>query len=157
MPYNIYQGEILITQEQLPVMAITAMHETHVEEIEIINKLDTAARNNEVDAVSLLLTELYEHTAMHFYDEEDLMEDAIFPALKMHKNEHDTQLRELKALLKHFEEHKDTKVIYTYIEDTLTPWILHHANTVDMTTAIYLKPGSTTSCSATKGCTTGDC
>ena len=147
----------MITQDQLPMVAMPSMNDTHLEEILIINKLDTAARDSNTEAVSEILQELLEHTAMHFFDEEDMMEEALFPAFKMHKSEHDRHLHELRSVIKYFEEHKDTRAISAYIEGNLTPWLIHHIETMDTMTAKFIQPGSTTGCSATKGCTTGNC
>lgn len=147
----------MITLEELPMVAIPSMNDTHLEETLIINRLDTAARNNEVEEVSKIIKELIEHTSMHFFDEEDIMEEALYPALTAHKAEHDRHLRELNSLLKYFEENGDTRAIYTHIEGNLARWTLHHVETMDTVMALYLEQGSTTSCSATKGCTTGNC
>ena len=147
----------MITQEQLPMVAMPSMNDTHLEEILIINRLDNAARNDETEVVHEILNELLEHTAMHFFDEEDMMEEALFPAFKMHKSEHDRHLHELKSIIKYFEEHKDTNAIHAYIEGNLTPWLINHIKTMDTMTAMFLQQGSTTACSATKGCTTGNC
>ena len=147
----------MIGQEQLPMVAMPSMNDTHLEEILIINRLDTAARKNDTNAVSEILKELLEHTAIHFSDEEDMMEEALFPAYQMHKSEHDRHLQELKALIEYFELKKDTKAIYIYIEGSLTPWLTNHIKTMDTMTAMYLQQGLSTGCSATKGCTTGNC
>ncbi len=140
----------MITQEQLPMVALPSMNDTHLEEILIINRLDTAARNDDIEAVSAILKELVEHTSIHFSDEEDMMEEALFPAYKMHKSEHDRHLNELRSIIKYFEKNKDTRAIYAYIEGGLTPWLIHHIKTMDTMTAQYVESGSSTGCSATK-------
>ncbi len=134
----------MITQEQLPMVAMPSMNDTHLEEILIINRLENAARDNEIEAVREILNELLEHTAMHFFDEEDMMEETLFPAFKMHKSEHDRHLHELRSVIKYFEEHNDTKAIHAYIEGNLTPWLINHIETMDTVTAMFLKSGSTT-------------
>jgi hemerythrin len=123
------------------MVAMPSMNDTHLEEILIINRLDTAARNDDIEAVSEILKELVEHTSMHFFDEEDMMEEAVFPAYKMHKIEHDRHLHELNSVVKYFEENKDTRAIYTYIEGGLTPWLIHHIETMDTMTAMFLQQG----------------
>ena len=134
----------MITQEQLPMVAMPSMNDTHLEEILIINKLDNAASNSETEAVSEILNELLEHTSIHFFDEEDMMEETLFPAFKMHKSEHDRHLHELRSIIKYFEEHKDTKAIHAYIEGNLIPWLINHIETMDTMTAMFLEQGSTT-------------
>lgn len=130
----------MITLEQLPLVAMPSMNDTHLEEILIINRLETAAKNNNIESVPEILKELLEHTAMHFLNEEDMMEEALFPAFKMHKSEHDRHLHELKSVIKYFEKHKDTRAISAYIEGNLTPWLKHHIETMDTMTALFLQP-----------------
>ncbi len=135
----------LITQEQLPMVAMPSMNDTHLEEILIINRLESATRNNETETVQEILNELLEHTTMHFFNEEDMMEEALFPALKMHKSEHDRHLHELRSVIKYFEKNKDTNAIDAYIQGNLTPWLINHIETMDTVTAMFLQSGSMTS------------
>jgi hemerythrin len=130
----------LATQEQLPMVAIPSMNDTHLEEMLIIDKLDTAVANNDVKAISTLIDELLEHTTIHFMDEENLMEEGKFPDYLAHKSEHDRHLQELKSLVKYFEKNKDPKAIYAYSKGNLTPWRIHHIQTMDTVMAQYLQP-----------------
>jgi len=132
----------LIRQDQLPMVVIPSMNDTHLEEMLIINRLDAAARSNEVEAVPEILQELIEHTRIHFSNEEKRMEEAKFPAFTEHKGEHDRHLHELNALTKYFDRHKDTKAIYIYIEGNLEKWLIHHIQTMDTITAQFLEQGS---------------
>ena len=146
-----------MTQDQLPMVAIPSMNDTHLEEMLIINKLSAAAKDNDIDGVAQTLKELLEHTALHFYDEEELMEEALFPAFKTHKAEHDRHLRELNSLIKYFDENREPKAITAYIEGNLVQWSIHHVQTMDTTMALFLEEGLSSGCGATKGCTTGSC
>jgi hemerythrin len=121
------------------MVAMPSMNDTHLEEILIINRLETAAKNNNIEEVPVILKELLEHTVMHFSGEEDMMEEALFPAFKMHKSEHDRHLHELKSVIKYFDEHKDTRAISAYIEGNLAPWLKHHIETMDTMTALFLE------------------
>jgi hemerythrin len=107
----------------------------------IVNRLDMAARNNDIEAVPEILNELLEHTGIHFCSEEKMMQEAQFPAFEMHKSEHDRHLNELKSIMKYFKEHKDPKAILAYIEGGLTPWLIHHIQTMDTATAQFLQQG----------------
>jgi hemerythrin len=131
----------MIRQDQLPMVAIPSMNDTHLEEIMIINKLETAARNNEIEEVSKTLDTLLEHTSIHFHDEEELMQEGLFPAYSTHKGEHDRHLNELKSLVNYFEKNKDTKAIVAYIEGNLSLWLIHHIQTMDAMTAKFLQTG----------------
>ena len=147
----------MITHEQIPMLAIPSMNDTHLEETLIINKLDVAVSNNEIEAITEILKELLAHTSMHYLDEEDMMEETLFPDYKTHKKEHDRHLGELKSVMAYFEKNQDPRAIYAYIKGNLRPWILHHADTMDRMLALFLEEGATTACSATKGCATGNC
>ena len=79
----------MITLEQIPILAITSMNDTHLEESLIINKLEVAVNNNELDAIYEILHELLAQTNMHYEAEENMMEEASFPEYKKHKKEHE--------------------------------------------------------------------
>ena len=128
----------MMTQEQLPMVAIPSMNNTHLEEIIIVNKLDTAAKNNDINAVSEILNELLEHTIEHFSTENEMMQKAKFPAYDTHKAEHDRHLHELKALVKYFEKTQDPRAIKIHIEGNLEKWLIHHIQTMDTVTAQFL-------------------
>jgi len=134
----------LITEEQLPILVVPSMNDAHLEETLIINKLDVAVKNDDIDAVYEILSELLEHTRKHYSDEEDMMEEALFPAYKTHKKEHDRHLRELRSVIEYFDKHKDTRAVSAYIEGNLTAWILHHADTMDRLLALFLEEGAST-------------
>ena len=129
----------MISQEQLPMLVVPSMNDTHLEEMLIINRLDTAAKKYDTKLVSEILKELLEHTEQHFCDEENLMQEAVFPSYLGHKAEHDRHLQELQALMEYFDKNKDTKAIFIYIEGSLTPWMINHVKTMDTETALFLK------------------
>ena len=131
----------MITLEELPMVAMPEMNDTHLEETLIINKLEIAAKDDNKELVAEILKELLEHTAIHFSDEEDLMEETLFPALQMHKSEHDRHLHELNSVIKYFEKHQDTIAVSAYIKGSLTPWLIHHIETMDTVTATFLQQG----------------
>lgn len=129
----------MITQEQLPMVGIASMNDTHLEEMLIINRLETAVTQKDIEAVSKTLQELIEHTTLHFCDEEKMMEGSLFPELKTHKGEHDRHLHELHSIATYFKEHQDTHALSAYIHGNLIPWFLHHIDTMDTVTAAYLQ------------------
>ena len=132
-----------MTQDQLPMVAIPSMNDTHLEEMLLVNKLDSAAKKNDTSAVSKILNELLEHTIEHFSTENEVMERAKFPAYNTHKAEHDRHLNEFKALIKYFEKTKDPRAIATHIEGNLEKWLIHHIQTMDTVTAQFLAQNNT--------------
>jgi len=133
----------MMTQDQLPMVAIPSMNDTHLEEMLLVNKLDTAAKKNDISAVSEILNELLEHTVAHFSRENEMMEKSKFPAYAMHKAEHDRHLQEFEALIKYFEKTKDPRAIATHIEGNLEKWLIHHIQTMDTVTAQFLAQNNT--------------
>lgn len=134
----------MITQDQLPMVAIPSMNDTHLEEMLIINKLESAARSNKVQEVLATIKELLAHTEIHFANENELMIKADFPDLAAHKAEHDRHLHELNSLVKYFSERGESNAILAYIEGNLIGWSIHHIETMDADMAKYVKENSNT-------------
>lgn len=130
---------MLRIHEQLPILELSSMNETHNEEMQLITKLHTAAKDNETKLVLELLNQLIEHTSKHFSNEERLMEEAEYPGFHIHKHEHAKQLLDLQSILSFYEMTNDTNSVYTYLEDSLTPWIIEHVQNMDIAAAQFLK------------------
>lgn len=130
-----------MTQDQLPMVAIPSMNDTHLEEMLIINKLEKAARGRDVDGVATALDELLEHTEVHFSEENEMMQSANFPAYATHKAEHDRHLHELKSLIKYFEKNREPNAVIAYIDGNLVRWMIHHVETMDAATARFVQEG----------------
>jgi len=130
----------LITDGQLPMIPMPNLNDTHIEEMVIIKKLSEAALDDKVELVQKILQELLKYMSLHFFDEEDLMEEALFPALHAHKSEHDKQLHLLQTIMKEFGKIKDVSLVISYVQDNLIPWIIRHIQTMDETMALYLQP-----------------
>ena len=129
----------MIVQEELPMVVIPSMNDTHLEDMIIINRLDDAAKSENIDAVAQTLQELLDHTSIHFSDEEKLMKEAKFLDFNSHKSEHDRHLRELKSIIKYFQTHQDSKAIRAYIEGNLKSWMIHHVETMDASAAKFIQ------------------
>jgi len=131
----------MITQEQLPMVAMPSMNDTHLEDILMINRLSNAITAQDAKETQSIFAELVEHTIAHFSGEEEMMREKMFPPYPVHKGEHDRALDELKAVAKHFEEHQDFASASRYIDGTLTPWLINHIETLDTVTAMFLTQG----------------
>ena len=121
----------MIIQEELPMVAIPSMNDTHLEETLLINKLEAAAKSNNIELTLATLKELLAHTVTHFAAEESMMQETQFPSYNSHKAEHDRHLSELKHIIKYFEEKRDTNAIMAYIKGNLKAWMLDHVRTMD--------------------------
>ena len=131
----------MITQEQLTMVAMPSMNDTHLEDVLIINRLSNAIDSKNVDEVASIFDELVEHTIAHFSGEEEMMREKMFPPYPVHKGEHDRALNELKMAAKHFHESKDLDFAKNYVEGILTPWLINHIETLDTVTAMFLSNG----------------
>ncbi len=134
----------MITQDQLPMVAMASMNDTHLEDIIIINKLSAALENKDVTLTSATLAELVEHTIAHFSGEEEMMREKKFPPYPVHKGEHDRVLNELKSIAQQFDagtEEKDFRLISAYVDGSLIPWLINHIQTLDTVTAAFLETG----------------
>lgn len=127
----------MITQDQLPMVTISSMNDTHLEEMLIINKLDEAISDSNIEVIAKTIDELLAHTIIHFLEEEKIMEETQFPEYLTHKSEHDRHVAELKSLVEYFERTKEPKAIYAYSKGNLTPWRVHHIETMDTLMAMH--------------------
>ncbi|WP_434579627.1 hemerythrin family protein [Sulfurimonas sp. NW15] len=121
----------MIVQEELSMVAVPSMNDTHLEESLLINKLETAAGSNDIESTLATLKELLAHTSIHFSEEESMMQETKFPSYNSHKAEHDRHLSELAHIIKYFEEKRDTNAIMAYIKGNLKAWMLDHVKTMD--------------------------
>lgn len=130
---------MLRIHEQETILEPSSMNKLHSEELELVTKLHTAAKNNESKLVLELLNKLIDHTAKHFSHEEKLMEEAGYVDYDLHKFEHAKQLLDLQSILSFYEMTNDTQSVYTYLEDSLTPWVIKHVQEMDVNAAEVLK------------------
>jgi len=131
----------MITQDQLPMVAMPSMNDTHLEDILIINRVSKYVEMNDAQSVSATLKELVTHTIAHFSGEEEMMREKMFPPYSVHKGEHDRALDELKTITLNFEKNKDVRAVGEYITSILTPWLIQHIETLDTVTAMFLQNG----------------
>ncbi len=124
------------------MVAMPSMNDTHLEDIIIINKLSAAVENKDIDSINTIFDELIEHTIAHFEGEEAMMREKKFPPYPVHKGEHDRVLHELKSIAKNFRESDgDFLLVTAYVDGALVPWLIHHIETLDTVTAMFLENG----------------
>lgn len=129
----------MITQEELPMVAVPSMNDTHLEESLLINKLEDAAQSSNIKLTLEMLKELLEHTTTHFAQEESIMQESGFFEYNSHKAEHDRHLNELKSIIKYFDERRDPNAIMAYIKGNLKAWMIDHVKTMDTVMAEHSK------------------
>ena len=99
----------MITQDQLSMVAIPSMNDTHLEDMLLLNKLSIAVQNKDIVLKSTTLAEFIQHTLSHFSTEEEMMQE------------------------------KEFLLVSAYIDGSLAPWMLHHVQTLDTQMALFLK------------------
>lgn len=130
--------EMLMRQEELPMVALASMNDTHLEDLIMINTLSQLITDNDVEKIGLMLDQMVEHTVQHFAQEEQMMLEKNFPAYQMHKNEHERALVEMKNVNLQWKQDKNTAVLQNYIEVVMPAWLVQHVRTMDTVTAQFL-------------------
>lgn len=130
----------MLEKEKLPRVAYAMMNIVHEEEVELLQKLESALNQNpfKVMEVDQVLSELLAHTQEHFANEERLMQEVSFPAMMMHQGEHLRVLNEMKRIVSHWEQTRDPEVVREYFLETLTEWLMLHITTMDTVTAQFI-------------------
>mgnify|MGYP000164863229 CR=1 FL=1 len=131
----------MIYQEELPLVELSSMNDTHLEDILIINNVSKAIEAKDSQKVSTLMRELVEHTEVHFSGEETMMLEKSFPPYLMHKSEHDRALNELRFQETLWNDKNDYVKLKEYLDVTLKDWIINHIQTMDTVTAKFLVSG----------------
>ena len=131
----------MMTQEQLPMVAMASMNDTHLEDIILFNRLSGVIAQRDIEAISQVLNELLEHTIEHFSGEEKMMLEKEFPPYSMHKGEHENALANMREEITLWNQNHDFNRIGHYANVTLPQWLIQHVSTLDMVTAQFLVTG----------------
>jgi hemerythrin len=129
---------MVIKRTDLPQVANSIMNALHEDEIEIINELYEACQKGNMERIDELMDLLLYDIEDHFFTEEELMREAEFFAYPMHKAEHDSMRKEIKALMESWKKNREAQEISNFIKDRLVPWLMLHIARWDSTTAIHL-------------------
>lgn len=139
---------MLIDKNNLPLVNMDFMNKIHFEDVELINDLfenilayEKDNSNEKFEVVKTQYKKWQKHTINHFNTEEIEMRDRDFFAYHCHKEEHESNLYEIEAIWKNFEETKDIEKLKSYIQDDLVNWLLNHIQTMDTVTAKFFKTG----------------
>ena len=134
----------LINPDQIPIIAVDFMNETHFEDIGIINELYNRVisylENEMQDATDIdeQYALWYEHTVQHFKREEEAMLAIGFPPYPKHKAAHDEKLAIMKQVQTDWMKNRNIEALKHYLEEDLVNWIINHIQTMDRITAIVL-------------------
>lgn len=139
---NKYKSPVLPISA-IPEIAVASMNATHREEVELINQLGellVQATNGKMDeaAITEKLNEWVEHTRQHFESENRLMEEFAFPALPVHRNEHEQVFARIESLQQQWLETRNPEPLAEFIFLSWPRWFDMHVNTMDMVTAQFI-------------------
>lgn len=139
---------MLIEKQELPLVAMEFMNDTHMEDIDIINELfeliltyekeSTIENENKLNAK---YKEWFDHTVEHFNAEEVMMQEKSFPPYPFHKAEHDNSLKTMEEIFTKWLEIKDIQILKQYFIETLPQWLVQHIRSMDTVTAMFFKTG----------------
>jgi len=129
---------MIMTEAELPKVALASMNDTHLEDLIMINELSQLIEEEKTEAITEKLDALIEHTIEHFSAEEKMMLEKAFPPYPMHKAEHDRALAQMKEIVASWKSNNDINVLRHYIETTMPSWLVQHVSTMDTVTARYL-------------------
>lgn len=127
-----------MTQEELPMVALASMNDTHLEDVIMINELARLIDEGSMDEITEKLDIFIIHTVEHFSGEEKMMLEKGFPPYQMHKTEHDKALAQMKEVSEYWKAHKDLNALGHYIKVFMPAWLVQHVGTMDTVTARFL-------------------
>jgi hemerythrin len=132
-----------ITPENIPLVALDFMNQTHKEEVALVaslmEKLNAATKKQNDSEISAALTKWLEHTEAHFQRENELMLEINFPPYLVHSGEHENALNLLRAVINAWEENKDLQQLSDYVLNQWPDWFMAHVNSMDTVTANFAK------------------
>ena len=126
-------------QYAIPEVALAFMnrdHQAFIEQVQLLEKLLADSANAE--AVDLHLNELYEHTRIHFADEEKEMQAGGFPPYPVHQQEHRSVLQGMAAEIEAWQTQRDVARLTQYLHQALPDWFAKHVQMMDFVTARWL-------------------
>jgi hemerythrin len=136
----------LLSQKDLPQVAMSFMNDVHAEDVDIINNLYKliqvyAQEKNESQALAIDKTyeTWFEHTLDHFEGEEIKMQELNFPPFAMHKGEHEKALVQMEHIYREWKESRDISLLENYIGKEIPAWLNNHIQTMDTITAMFFK------------------
>jgi len=136
---------MLIEKDDIPIVSVGFMNETHDEDRKIINDIyelilkyeTTPSHNNKVN-IGVLFQKWFNHTVKHFSNEESKMIEKKFPLYEKHKKEHARALAEMHLIFSDWQESSDISILKTYFTNVLPKWIVQHIEIMDIPVAKFL-------------------
>lgn len=134
----------LLPLEQIPLVALESMNQTHKEEVELVNRLATLVADGirgqaDEAAIAAQLDRWLDHTRDHFARENALMQQYAFPAYPVHSGEHERVLSLLEDLRRTWIESRALRPLALFLFEEWRAWFDNHVHTMDNVTASFIR------------------
>ncbi|RUM50968.1 MAG: bacteriohemerythrin [Hydrogenothermus sp.] len=129
---------MLIKKEDIPKVSNMDMNIIHEVEVELVNKLYDALKENKLEDVEKLFEEFLKEVEDHFSEEEEMMVESGYWARAMHKAEHDTMREKLNNLYENWKNNKNPQEVINFLETEYAPWLNLHISRWDSETAMHI-------------------
>lgn len=132
---------MIIDENDIPKVAMPFMHETHLEEVALLNALYLLLEKYEqgvrVPELGEKIEALLAHTYAHFKREEESMIALNFPPFPVHKQAHDDYLKDFNAVVGEWRSSGDVAAFSLFLRETTPAWMQQHIATMDFVTANF--------------------
>ncbi|CAA6798543.1 MAG: Bacteriohemerythrin [uncultured Sulfurovum sp.] len=129
---------MLFKKTEVQQVANAMMNMLHEEEIDIVNDFHDAVVAKDVPKIDELFEVLLYDIEDHFSTEEDMMEESKFYAASIHKAEHDSMRKKVKAIKDAWDADKDAQKVQNFLEGDFKSWMVLHVARWDSETAMHL-------------------
>ncbi len=129
---------MLFKKSEVQQVANAMMNMLHEEEIDIVNDFHDAVVAKDTAKIDDLFKVLLYDIEDHFSTEEDMMEESQFYAFAIHKTEHDSMRKKVKAIKDGWDADKDPKTVQNFLEGDFKSWLVLHVARWDSETAMHL-------------------
>ena len=129
---------MLIQEQDVQQVTNAMMNMLHEDEIELINHFYDAVKAKDIEKIDELFKALLVEVEAHFKTEEDMMVQADYGDIQMHKSDHDIMRKKLAKFHKRWEVLKGPKEIQSFLEKDFKKWYTGHVSKWDAQTAPYV-------------------
>ena len=129
---------MLIQEQDVQQVANDMMNMLHEDEIELINNFYDAVKAKDIEKIDELFKALLLEVEAHFKTEEDMMVQADYGDIQMHKSDHDIMRKKLAKFHKRWEVLKGPKELQGFLEKDFKKWYTGHVSKWDAQAAPYL-------------------
>lgn len=130
-----------IDVNDIPEVSMRFMHDTHLEEVLLLNEIyvmfDRYKQGDDVAGLAEKIEALSLHTHEHFKREEEHMIRLNFPPYPVHKQAHDDYLQAFDAVLDDWRLTFDVAAVALFLTETTAVWMQQHISTMDFVTANF--------------------